>query len=96
MGSGREKSLPVNCRLPVRRRPEYHALHGDPQAWYFIDKAVEGVLRDCLRDLLENPPIPLKYMGLKKLTLETLTLGGAPPTCGGAARRSVVSVGVCR
>ena len=41
------------------------------------------MLRDVLRDLLEKPPIPLAYIGLKKLTLETLTLGGQPPKCGG-------------
>lgn len=71
---------PLTGSLPPARLP---AAPSATQAWYFIDKAVEGVLRDCLRDLLENPPIPLKYMGLSKLTLETLTLGGAPPTCGG-------------
>ena len=58
------------------------------QSWYFIDKAVEGVLRDVLREVLEKPPIPLKLIGLQRLSLETLTLGGQPPKCGGTFPRT--------
>ena len=61
----------------------FDSLFSSAQAWPFIDKAVEGVLRDNLSWLFESPPVNLRLFGLRCVTCDTLTLGGLPAKLGG-------------
>lgn len=75
-------SLPAWVSYPEYERVSW--LNGViKQAWPFIDKAVERVLRDNLAWLLERPPVNLRLFGLRGLRLDTLTLGGLPASLGG-------------